>query len=179
VAAYVVEQVSGENFREYCWEHIFKPLTMYHSSYNYNDLNNDRIAVMYDDGNTPTKYFDNRVYAAGGVKSTLQDLARFAVCMLDLGEAGSVKLLEEQSVRKMLTLQNPTSGRCLIWEVHPGGWYGHTGGLELGTTVAFEIHPETRTAFAIFTSAHSSSVVPGGEIYGLIKQEALKHLQAP
>ncbi len=33
VLAYIVEQISGQNFREYCMEHIFIPLNMLNTSY--------------------------------------------------------------------------------------------------------------------------------------------------
>lgn len=171
VAAYVVEQVSGKNFRQYCRDHIFDPLEMTKTSYRYSDLDQDDIAVMYDQQNTGTEYFDNRLYAAGGVKTTIRDLGRFARCMLNRGELDGHRVLQEKSVDRVLEIQNPASGRCLAWKAYPGDWFGHTGGLLMGTTATFMIHPQKKAAIIIFTNAHTGVVLPGGDLFWLIKQK--------
>ena len=172
VLAYIVEQVSGENFREYCRFHIFQPLGMEQTSFNYADIDQDEIAVMYDRQGRSSEYFDNRVYPAGGAKSTVNDLMLFAQCILNGGMYNDVRILEESTVSRMLEIQNPASGRCLIWDSYLGSWKGHTGGLDMGTATTLSIHPESSTGFIIFTNTTSPAVHPGGEIYWLIRQKA-------
>jgi CubicO group peptidase (beta-lactamase class C family) len=172
VLAYVVEAISGQNFRDYCMDHIFVPLEMHNTSYNYADLDWDQIAVMYQTETIYTKAFDIRVYPSGGLKTTVLDLSRFAMAYMNKGILNGNRLLEESTIDKILEIQNEASGRCLIWQASFGGWVGHTGGLVLGTSTTLEIHPESKTAFIIFTNTHSSLVIPGNEMYGLIKQKA-------
>lgn len=172
VAAYVVEQLSGKNFRNYCRDHIFLPLDMYNTSYNYTDLDMHKIALMYDKQGYGTATFDNRVYAAGGAKSTLKDLSYFALCYLNKGSYNGIRILSEESLNKIFEIQNPASGKCLIWNIYLGNWYGHTGGLQLGAATTISIHPESKIGFIIFTNTHSRSVHPGGDIFWLIRQKS-------
>lgn len=176
IAACLLEEISGRNFREYCRDFIFTPLGMYSTSYNYADLDWDKIAVMYDNQGNGTTYFDNRVYAGGGVKSTLRDMGRFAMCIMNKGELYGQRILKESTVNKMLEIQNQASGLCLTWESFTGNWFGHTGGLVLGTASNFMIHPESKTAMIIFTNSHSGLILPGGDIYWLIKQKANEYI---
>jgi CubicO group peptidase (beta-lactamase class C family) len=172
VAAYIVEAISEQNFRDYCKEHIFMPLEMLQTSYNYSDLYLEEIAVMYDRGNIPSYFFDNRVYASGGVKSTVKDLSRFAACYLNKGKLNNKQILKEPTVNKILEIQNQVTGRCLVWEAYPGDWYGHTGGLDLGTTTSLAIHPRSGVSMIIFTNTPSRSVTPGGDIFSAIRRKA-------
>ena len=176
IVAYLVEQISGQNFREYCMQHIFIPLRMNNTSYNYSDLDWDQIAILYDAQNLPHNYFDNRIYAAGGIKTTIQDLSHFARCYLNKGVLYNHRILNESTIDKILTIQNHASGRCLIWQAYLGDWFGHTGGLLLGATSTFVIHPISRTGIIIFTNAHSGLILPGGDIFWLIKQKANEYI---
>lgn len=177
IVAYIVEQISEKDFREYCKQHIFIPLSMNNTSYNYADLNRDNIAVLYDQQNKPSYYFDNRVYASGGVKTTVQDLSRFAICYMNKGLLNGNHILKGSTIDKILEIQNQASGRCLAWKAFLGNWFGHTGGLLLGTATTLEIHPKSRTAIIIFTNTHSGLVVPGGDIFWLIKQKANEYIE--
>jgi len=177
VLAYIVEEISGQNFRAYCKDHIFTPLNMLRTSYNYADLDRDKIAVMYSAQNTGSDYFDNRVYAAGGLKTSVQDLSRFAISYMNKGVLNGRRILRERTVDKILEIQNHASGRCLIWKAFFDEWFGHTGGLLLGTATTLVIHPKSRTGIVIFTNTHSTLVLPGGEIFWLVKQKANEYIE--
>lgn len=172
IVAYLVEQISGQNFREYCMEHIFIPLNMQNTSYNYADLNLDKIAKLYQSLGVYHMSFDNRVYAAGGLKTTIQDLSYFAMAYMNKGIINNTRILKESTIDRILEIQNEASGRCLIWKASLGGWFAHTGGLEKGAASIIEIHPKSKTAMIIFTNKHSRIVHPENEIYGLVKQKA-------
>lgn len=176
VAAYVVEELTQKNFREYCKQNIFIPLEMNSTSYNYADLNWDKIAVMYSKSGNGSNYLDNRVYPSGGAKSTLIDLSHFAICYMNKGIYNGTRILTDESVNKILEIQNQASGKCLMWNIYFGDWYGHTGGLELGTATTLTIHLESKTGLIIFTNAHEGTVNPGGEIYWLIRQKANEYI---
>jgi CubicO group peptidase (beta-lactamase class C family) len=175
VLAYLVEEVSGQEFREYCMDYIFIPLDMQNTSYNYADLNSDRIALLYGDHNLVYPFFDDRLYASGGVKTSIRDLARFMMACLNNGELDGRRILQPGSIDEMLEIQNPLSGTCLIWNASIGGWYGHTGGMDGSATTA-DIRPESGIGMIIFTNNHNSVVYPGHEIYGLVKQKANEYI---
>ena len=176
IAAYVVEYLSGENFRDYCKNHIFAPLKMQRTSYNYSDLDWNKIAIMYNNQHEGSIYFDNRVYASGGAKSTILDLSRFASCYLNRGILDGHRILNENSINKILEIQNQASGRCLAWEEYLGNWFGHTGGLLRGAASTFLINPKSKTGIIIFTNSFSGLVIPGGDIFWLVRQKANNYI---
>jgi len=171
VLAYMVEQISGQNFRDYCMDHIFIPLNMPNTSYNYADLDLGNIAKLYNKYNSIQEPFDDRIYASGGLKTTIQDLSRFMITYINKGELDGQRILQENTVKKMLEIQNETSGICLLWRASLGDWVGHTGGM-VGTATITEMHPESKTGLIIFCNKHSNAVYQGHDIYGLVKQKA-------
>ena len=170
VLAYIVEQVSGQNFRDYCMDHIFIPLNMQNTSYNYADLDLSKIAVLYKNDNTIQPPFDDRIYASGGLKTTIPDLSRFMIMYLNKGELDGNRILQENTIDMMLEIQNETSGICLIWRASLGGWFGHTGGMDGAATIA-EMNQKSNTGLIIFCNKHSNAVYQGHEIYGLVRQK--------
>lgn len=171
VLAYIVEQVSNQNFRDYCMDHIFIPLKMHNTSYNYADLDLNKIAVLYKDDNTIQQPFDDRIYASGGLKTTIQDLSRFILAYLNKGELDDNRILQENTIDRMLEIQNETSGICLIWRASLGGWFGHTGGMDGAATIT-EMHAKSKTGIIIFCNKPTNAVYQGHDIYGLVKQKA-------
>jgi len=170
VMAYLVEQITGQNFREYCKENIFLPLGMTNTSYNFADLDINKIAVLYTDYNTVEPIYDDRIYASGGLKTSIADLSRFLMVYLNSGELEGIRILEETSVHNMFELQNPITGRGLIWDIGIGAWYGHLGGMS-GCATTAEIQPKEEVGLIIFTNKHKGVVYPGHEIHGLLRNK--------
>jgi len=174
VLAFLVEQVTGIEFRQYCRDSIFIPLGMNSTSYNYHDLQEDLIATLYSLDNIPHPPFDDRIYPSGGLMTSLPDLSRFLITYMNGGAFENIRILKESTVSQILEVQNPISGRCLIWEARFGGWFGHTGGMEAGSASTVEIHPGKKLGFIICCNKHEGTVHPGHEIYGLVRQKALE-----
>jgi CubicO group peptidase (beta-lactamase class C family) len=172
VLAYMVEYLTGQDFREYCRAHIFDPLDMHNTSYYYKDLDQNKTAVLYQYNSTAHPGFDVRLHASSSAKTTLNDLARFLMAYMYRGEIDGTRILAEHTVEKILTVQNSMSGCCLIWGASLGGWIGHSGALGAGATAMAEIHPPSKTAFIIFCNKFPSFVEQGDEIYGLVRQRA-------
>lgn len=174
--AYIVEQISGQNFRDYCMNNIFAPLNMGNTSYNFADLNLTSVAVLYNPNNSIQAPFDDRIYASGGLKTSIQDLSKFLMAYLNKGELDGQRILEGNTIEEMFAIQNTVSGTCLIWNASLGDWFGHSGGMDGAATIA-EMHPESKTGFIIFCNKRPSAVFRGKEIYGLVKQKANEYIK--
>ncbi|MFC2125985.1 serine hydrolase domain-containing protein [Bacteroidota bacterium] len=172
VLAFLVEQISGMDFRQYCQENIFTPLEMSNTSYYYQDFQSDLIATLYEDDNSMHPHFDDRIYASGGLRTSVSDLSIFLIAYLNGGAIGNNRILKENTISQVFEIQNPLSGISLIWKARFGGWFGHTGGMVAGSASTAEIHPEKGIGLIIFTNKHNSTVYPGHEIYGLVRQKA-------
>lgn len=171
VLAFIIEHISGTNFRNYCLENIFIPLGMTNTSYNFSDLEISNIAILYSENNGVIPFTDWRTAASGSLKTSVNDLSKFMITILNKGEFYGYRLLERSSVDAMMTMQRDNSGICLLWKHRYGGWYGHTGGINGASTIS-DINPEDKVGFIIFCNKHNPSIYPGHELYLTIKQKA-------
>ena len=126
VLSVIVETVSGQSFRDYVVEHIFRPLGMEHTDYVYRDemlqyaavgsqpnaaivnvivaLSSDRFdAAIREtvDGRMWYKRFHLDFPGVGGVISSTGDAARFVMAFLNSGELDGARILSPESVAMM------------------------------------------------------------------------------
>jgi len=159
VISYLVELISGENFLDYCKDHIFYPLEMYNTSFNLSELNIDNVAIPYHYHNgeylqinelsymlgeftPPDKYWRMRMYPAGGLYTTVSDLSHFFIAHMNGGVYNDVRILEEETVEEMHRIQPPGNhdpntdayyGLAWTIGINPSGFKvnisGHGGGI--------------------------------------------------
>jgi CubicO group peptidase (beta-lactamase class C family) len=167
----VIERVAGLAFEDYCRDSIFLPLGMTTTSFSYRDLPVDSLARPYSPELEPYRFYRTRAYPAGGLKTTVHDLARFLLVCINHGELDGFRVLKAESVDELLELHNPTSGRCLLWTRTVGGWVGHTGGDKAFSAVV-EYQPATGVGLIICTNRWHGSVYHGGRIHALVSRVA-------
>jgi CubicO group peptidase (beta-lactamase class C family) len=175
VLACMVEFVSGEEFSAYCRNHIFLPLGMPGTSYRVADLPAEDMATWYMENGQPIPHYTRRDYPGGQVKSSVEEWARFLAAWMNDGALHEVKILDGHSVSQALTLHNPDSGECLTWYLMPGGWHGHSGGVN-GASTYMEFHRWAKVGLIILANMYLESdnpiYPPSGEIYSLIRERA-------
>ncbi len=133
--SYLVEIISGEPFLEYCDNHIFSPLDMKHTGFNFSRFDKDLIAIPYlrywcryytinelgfiwGKNNTPTdKYWRPRFYPAAGLYSTVNDLSHFLIAHMNDGIYNGTQILKKETVELMHT---PQPGN----QIYGHYWYG-------------------------------------------------------
>jgi len=139
VLGYLVEQISGQPFEEYCREHIFDPLDMDDTSFRLNNLNTTKFAVPYEYVQreyVPYIHYSILDYPAGGLRTTVLDLSRFLLAHMNGGTNGDIQILSPESVELMHSIQYESDTYNFqyglgfqIWETLSGQQVGHTGGL--------------------------------------------------
>ncbi|MBN1476093.1 beta-lactamase family protein, partial [Candidatus Sumerlaeota bacterium] len=174
---WLVERVSGQRLDAYCRDHIFRPLGMTQTMFLPPEglwpmcaatefdrvLRNRMIQGEVHDENA---HFLGGVAGHAGLFSTVDDLTRFCLMLLNGGEWRGVRILEPETVaemtREQVAMPDPNDGemvrRGLGWFLRSeallsscGGqdfsdaMFGHTG----FTGPAIEIDPE-RKIFAVF-----------------------------
>jgi len=118
----VVERVSGQPLATFVRDRILAPCGMSRSSLDLRfTLSLDNVTTLYVTENGETRpsanWFDPACWiAAGGLRTTAADLARFFRMLAQDGALGGVRIASPQSVRKMTTGYAPT---------HDGGAYGY------------------------------------------------------
>ncbi len=180
IIAYLVERISGEIFVEYCKNHIFQPLEMDNSSFNLSELDIDNVAIPYHYHNDeylqinelsyifgnfapPDKYWRMRLYPAGGLYTTVSDLSHFFIAHMNGGVWNGVRILEEETVEEMHTIQPPGNsdpfnyyyGLAWLYQEFPFvfdiTFSGHTGESIGVGTMMFYI-PDENIGIIFFTN---------------------------
>ena len=163
----LVERVSGMPLNEYCQKNIFSPLAMTHTRFlppaswlpkiaptQYDEHDKMLRGVVHD----PTARRMGGVAGNAGLFSTADDLAKFALAILD----GST-ILSPLMIEKMTTPQQPPTSQALRgfgWDIDsplssnrgdllPVGSFGHTG----FTGTSLWIDPTTRTSIVLLSNA--------------------------
>jgi CubicO group peptidase (beta-lactamase class C family) len=131
VLARIVEIVSGDSFEAFLSEHIFAPLGMDDTAFHADAAMRERLAGNYSRGQNglePAANADmlqSEVYfsGSGGLISTAEDFARFAMALANGGEYDGTRLLSPASVALMTSPVVPDTlpGRS------PGEAYGLGG----------------------------------------------------
>jgi len=90
----IVETATNTPFATYMKNEIYQPLCMNNSSLLLQDLNFADVAIPYmSDGSTPHGHYSYNDYAAGRMRSTVRDMADYAICMLGQGTMDAVTIL--------------------------------------------------------------------------------------
>ena len=110
IAGYILEKVTGTNFPLYVEQHIFKPLQMYSSSFLFDKpviKNNLADAYMVNFGGDlfPAPLFQLGTIPAGNLYSTVTDLSKFMICLLNGGKFNGGKIIEQTTLNEMFTPQ--------------------------------------------------------------------------
>lgn len=128
VLSRVVEVVSGQTFDAFLRERLFEPLGMHDTTFWPSASQRERLAASYvsrdgelvprddPDSMSGEKYFS----AAGGLMTTAEDYAQFALMLANDGELNGQRILAPRSVEMMRSVFVPDSlpGR------QPGEGYG-------------------------------------------------------
>jgi CubicO group peptidase (beta-lactamase class C family) len=174
--AFIVERISGEEFPRYTTEKVFRPLAMKNTGWYIRDINSELHAVPYtrigEDFEFPEEYPDPQSYlprsaeqtavspgdffphclysfpnySDGLVRSSVSDLSRFLIAMMNGGRLGDRRILEKNSIETMLS--DDHFGRGLCWSSTTLGgkseriWYH--GGSDPGVMTFLGFRPHDR-----------------------------------
>ena len=166
IVAYIVEVISETDFGHYCQENIFLPLGMDNTSFFLSDLNVDNIAVPYSYflgiylANSHTSL---PLYPAGFLKTSVPQLTRYLIAIMQGGIIDDVRILEESTVDYMTTTQVPelTGDMGLLWMNHNVGsrsTWGHFGSY-IGVKTGMVYCPEENTAVIVLANRDADDVI--------------------
>ena len=172
--AYLVEELSGTHFIDYCKFNIFAPLGMNETSHYFPDLDPTQVAALFDGNDNLTPQTSNWFYPISGLFTSTGDWANFLRTILNGGSFNGNQVLQSVTVEQMLTTITPANNQLaynsnigLIWreaQANPG-WIGHTGAGTQMTHVT-ELDPVNNIAYVVFTNEGriDSLVGPGSSL---------------
>jgi CubicO group peptidase (beta-lactamase class C family) len=105
VLGMIIERVSGETYETYVKQHILEPLRMFASSVQLIPDTSKRLSKGYHHGLGVWEPMIRDI-PAGGIHSTVLDMARFMSMILGQGSLDGSTLLRSETLAHMLTPQN-------------------------------------------------------------------------
>jgi CubicO group peptidase (beta-lactamase class C family) len=168
--ALIIENITGMDYRDYCRENILLPLEMENSAFRPLYLDEVRLVTPYYDSNYPIHHFSYRHYPAGNLNSNIIDISHFISTILNSGEFNGIRILKNETLEKMLELQNSATGMANLWNHRLGGRIAKAGG-GTGFSAWIEWQFDADIGFVILSNKYNESVYPHGRIYDLIRYQ--------
>jgi len=113
LAGYIVEIAVGERLNTYTKRHIFAPLQMSNSGWFLSEIPAAKHARLYlmQGIRIPIPLYEGTTYPDGGVRTSVSDLAKFFVALLNDGEFEGARILGKQSTDEMLRFQYTSANK--------------------------------------------------------------------
>ncbi|KQC01315.1 hypothetical protein AQF98_10375 [Pedobacter sp. Hv1] len=108
LAGYIVELRTGEKLAEYAKKYIFGPLKMINSSWSLATTNVKQHTKLYSKTGNNVKViplYEGTTYPDGGVRTSVNDLAKFFISLLNDGAYQDARILKAATVKEMLQFQ--------------------------------------------------------------------------
>nr|WP_241093706.1 serine hydrolase domain-containing protein [Xanthomonas sp.] len=108
LAGYIVERAVGERLDVYTRQRIFVPLGMRNTAWFLSDVPAPRHARLYVAQNglsIPIPLYGGTTYPDGGVRTSVADLSRFFLALLNDGAYDGARILDRRSAQEMLRFQ--------------------------------------------------------------------------
>jgi len=108
LAGHIVELVVGQTLNSYTQQRIFKPLRMDGSGWLLSEIAPGAHSTLYvgqDGFSIPIPQYGVITYPDGGVRTSVSDLSRFFIALLDGGQYEGTRILDPSSAAEMLRFQ--------------------------------------------------------------------------
>ena len=141
LAAYVLEQATGESFPEFTQKHIFDPLEMTSSGWSFDTIDFSMHSKLYADQYTELAFYKLVNYPDGGLITSSHDLAKYLSEIIK-GYAGNGVILSAEGYKELFIPQltdenhkdrsdkeyNDEYNMGVFMGISSKGQIGHTGG---------------------------------------------------
>lgn len=186
LAGRVVEAVTGKSWKDFLEERIFAPAGMTRSTCYASKMYGDPdcgIPTIRENGGfaaAPVRKSDRVMHAAGGMGTSVRDLARWIRLNLGGGEIDGKRLLSRDGIAEMQILQakgrsQPSRYVDHVREGHGLGWFVGTfrkerlldhGGGYIGTNASISFMPDHNIGVAVVANASAArTMFVATEIY--------------
>lgn len=159
ILGHLIKEVSKQDYQDYIKNNIFSPLRMNNSGFAMDGLKNK--SKIYAGGNE-VKEYAIRDIASGGIYTNINDLAKYAIGLMDAYNGINTSFVKKETIKKMFTHQ----GNTQIEKYKKGlGWFmfkndsafalSHGGSSGFFQANLYMI-PEKKAAVLIFTNTAGS-----------------------
>ncbi len=114
LAGYIVERAVGEPLNVYTRKHIFAPLRMTRTGWLLSEVdlaNHSTLFVSQNGFSIPIPLYGGTTYPDGGVRTSVADLSRFFIALLNGGEYQGTRILDAGMAAEMQRFQFTDANR--------------------------------------------------------------------
>ena len=160
LAALVIEKATGQPYSDYTRQRILQPLDLTDSGWNAAEVDQSRLATLYDTHGRPLAPYYTITYPDGGLYTSAHSLALYLRSIINpsisgapLPPAARDSLLRPQFAagRPPQHLDPGEPNQGLFWVYRRNGTVGHTGG-DTGITTFLFFDPATRVGKVLVTN---------------------------
>lgn len=166
LVGFIIERLTGERLDAYTRRHILTPLGMRSTGWFLRDLPIAELSTQFmahDGWAIPLPRYGGTTYPDGGVRTSVSDLSRFFIALLNHGEHDGVRILPAREAGEMTRFQfaapdfpkgyGPGEGNTgLFWRTrHNGEYMGH-GGNDPGVQAAMLSSLDRRVAVVLLSN---------------------------
>lgn len=189
LAGYIVERAFDEPLNVYTRKHIFTPLQMLHSGWFLSEIelaNHSVLYVSHNGHSIPIPLYGGITYPDGGVRTSVADLSKFFVALLNDGEGNGVHILDTASAVEMQRFQfseanhpgnfpSAEGNSGLFWRTKFNGELVGHGGNDPGIQTEMLSNRAREVGLILFinTSLTESDQQASGVIFDVLWQHAL------
>ncbi len=164
---YLVEQLSGMPFNEFCRLHIQEPLGMAESGWFIHEIDSSNHITPYEftDENKPLDLYSFPNYPDGLLRTSVRELSLYLMAIMNGGKYSKARILEKSTLKKMLQVQvEMDDGQGLCWhQIKFEGLWGHSGG-DPGVATYMFFNPRTKTGIITFQNNHN------GDLFSVVRK---------
>jgi len=187
VAAYLLQQKTGQPFEALVVDRIFEPLGMTASSFLRDERVSGHLATGYAaDGETEAPYVHIGLRPSGALNARPADLARFGQMLLGRGTRGDTTLLDSALVKRMETPHTSLAARNGLGTGYGLGnsasvengfvYQGHGGAID-GFVAEYGYLPTHDRGFVVMLNSQDSDTQ--GQILALVRSYQTRSLTPP
>jgi len=114
LAGYIVEVAVGKKLHAYTEQHIFTPLRMDNTGWFLSEIDRAKHSKLYvaqDSVTIPIPLYEITTYPDGGVRTSVSDLSKFFIALLNDGVYEGTRILDKRWVEEMLRFQYTDSNK--------------------------------------------------------------------
>lgn len=185
-AGRIIEVVSGMSYEEFMDKRLFKPLGMKDTTFRPNEEQISRLAKSYkrtapglketlvDQLSYPLNNPGRQPIPAGGLFSTLADIAKFCQMILNDGINQGTRCISHEAIKQMTSRQTGSVGKDygFGWGTGPDGRFGHGGAYKTEMT----INPQLGLITIFLVQRADDWAADGGNAYATFVSAAEKLL---
>ena len=114
LAGYIIELQTGKTLHEYAKKHIFKSLKMQNSGWALNEIDIANHSKLYEkkgDSIVQIPLYEMTTYPDGGVRTSVDELSKFFIALLNSGKYNKKRILKSESVEEMIRFHHTETNK--------------------------------------------------------------------